>query len=188
MDKALATQIKNIEGKTGKSISELTTFIHQSTLTKHGELRNWVQEQFSLGYGDANTLVHIAKKAAEKSAGGAGEQTVETCVGEIYSGKKTALLPIHNAVMTRIEKLGDFEIAPKKNYLSLRRKKQFATVGPASKGRVEIGLNMKDVESTARLEALPPGRMCQYKVYVSEPAGVDKELIEWIKIAYDRAG
>jgi hypothetical protein len=90
--------------------------------------------------------------------------------------------------MHHIQELGDFEIAPKKTYLSLRRKKQFATVGPGSKGRVEIGLNMKGVEGTARLEVLPPGRMCQYRIFLSQSADIDEDLKRWIREAYDSAG
>ena len=61
-------------------------------------------------------------------------------------------------------------------------------VGPASRGRVEVGLNMKDVEGTPRLESQKPGGMCQYKVYLSQPDDVDEELMAWIKIAFDSAG
>jgi hypothetical protein len=81
--------------------------------------------------------------------------------------------------------LGDFEIAPKKTYLSLRRKKQFAMVGPATNTRIEVGLNMKDVKGTKRLEQLPPGGMCQYKVRLGSVDEVDAELIAWIRRAYD---
>ena len=38
-----------------------------------------------------------------------------------------------------------------------------------------------------RIEALPPGGMCQYKVKLTNPAEVDAELIGWIKKAYDEA-
>ena len=105
----------------------------------------------------------------------------------IYTGPKEALRPIHEKVMAAIETFGPFEIAPKKTYLSLRRKKQFAMVGPATNTRVEVGINMKGVKGTSRLEALPPGGMCPYKVKLTSPAEVDAELIAWIKKAYEDA-
>ena len=90
-------------------------------------------------------------------------------------------------LLPRIEELGEFEIAPKKGYVSLRGRKQFAMIGPATKTQVEVGLNLKDARATARLIALPPGGMCQFKVRVSAPAEVDAELIGWIRRAYDAA-
>ncbi len=65
----------------------------------------------------------------------------------------------------KIEKFGKFEIVPKKGYFILRRKKQFAMIGPGIKGRLEIGLNIKGVDGTARLEALLPGGMCQHRAF-----------------------
>jgi hypothetical protein len=87
--------------------------------------------------------------------------------------------------MQAIEAFGPFEVAPKKTYISLRRKKQFAMVGPATNTQVEVGLNMKDVKGTDRLKQLPPGGMCQYKVRLSSAAEVDKELVAWIRRAFD---
>ena len=63
-----------------------------------------------------------------------------------------------------------------------------ATIGPATKTRVDVGLNNKGVDATERLLAEPPGRMCQYKVKVTDPAEVDAELIAWIRSAYEAAG
>lgn len=96
--------------------------------------------------------------------------------------------PIHDRLMAAIHKFGPFEIAPKKGYVSLRRKKQFATIGPATNTRVEVGLNMKGVDATDRLLAQPAGGMCQYKVKVTDPAEVDAPLIAWVRQAYDAAG
>ena len=90
--------------------------------------------------------------------------------------------------MTAVTGFGAFEIAPKKGYLSLRRKKQFAMIGPATNTRVEVGLNMKDVKATDRLVAMPAGQMCQYKVRISDAAEVDQELLDWIRCAFDAAG
>ncbi len=106
----------------------------------------------------------------------------------IYAGGKAALRPLQDRVMSSIAGLGDFEVSPKKTYLSLRRKKQFAMVGPGSKGRLEVGLNMKGVEAAGRLEALPPGGMCQYRVFLSAEEEVDEELLGWVEAAYQAAG
>jgi hypothetical protein len=91
-------------------------------------------------------------------------------------------------VMSAIDAFGAFEIAPKKTYLSLRRKKQFAMVGPATKTQIEIGLNAKDLEGGDRLKVQKPGGMCQYRVRLSSPDEVDDELVGWIRAAYEAAG
>ena len=101
--------------------------------------------------------------------------------------QKAVLRPIHDEIMNYINSLGQFEIAPKKGYLSLRRKRQFAMVGPVTNSRIEVGLNMKDIAPTNRLEQNPPGGMCQYKVKVTSMAEVDAELKAWITIAYNSA-
>jgi len=116
------------------------------------------------------------------------DKALGTQLANIYSGAKAALRPIHDRVMAAIGELGDFEIAPKKGYLSLRRKKQFAMVGPATKSQVEIGLNAKELSGRERLVAQKPGGMCQYKVRIASPSEVDAELVGWIRAAYDAAG
>lgn len=47
---------------------------------------------------------------------------------------------------------------------------------------------MKGVAPTPRLVAQPPGGMCQYKVAVTGVDEVDRELVGWIRQAYDAAG
>ncbi len=186
MDKAIGTQLKNVESRTGKSARELFDVVKKSGLEKHGQLRDMLKKELGMGHGDANLIVHLALKS---DGGSASEgSSMEDVVGEIYSGKKEALRPVHEAVMVEINKLGPFEIAPKKGYLSLRRKKQFAMVGPGTRGRLAIGLNMKGVDATDRLISEPPGRMCQYQVFLTESSEVDNELLSWLRTVYDSAG
>ena len=96
--------------------------------------------------------------------------------------------PIHDKLMAEINKFGEFEIAPKKTYISLRRKKQFAMIGPATKTQVEVGLNVKGLAPAQRLLEQPPNSMCNYKVRLSTVAEVDATLIAWIKQAFVSAG
>lgn len=188
MDKALQTQLQNIQTRTGKTLEQLYEIIRKSGLSKHGEIRDMLKKELGMGHGDANTLVHVFMRSAGEGAAQARGTSIEEAINEIYAGPKAALRPIHEKLMAEITKFGPFEVAPKKGYLSLRRKKQFAMIGPATKTRVEVGLNMKGVAATTRLIEMPPGKMCQYKVNLSDSKEVDKELISWIKQAYDSAG
>jgi hypothetical protein len=188
MDKALATQLANIEKRTGKTLDALAKIVKSSGLTKHGEIRDMLKRDLGMGHGDANTLVHHVLKSDGASAAATAGKSAADVLDEIYTGPKAHLRPIHDRLMAAIEAFGAFEIAPKKGYVSLRRKKQFATIGPATNTRVEVGLNMKDLPGTDRLQALPPGGMCQYKVKVTDASEVNAELVGWVRRAYDQAG
>jgi len=180
IDKATQTQLANIEQRTGKSFAQLARIIKASGLEKHGEIVSMLKQDLGMGHGDANTLVHVVRNAAAPASGG-------DVLDSIYAGPKAHLRPIHDAVMKAIGTFGPFDIAPKKGYVSLRGKKQFAMVGPATNTQVEIGLNMKGVKGSARLVEQKPGGMCQYKVRVSDRKEVDDQLIGWMRAAYDSA-
>lgn len=185
LDKAVQTQLDNIQKKTGKSLMELSAIAKKSGLSKHGELRDMFKEKFGLGHGDANTLVHHVLRSDGTSA--AQGKSTDTVLDEIYTGAKAAQRPIHEALMKYIHKFGEFEVAPKKGYVSLRRKKQFAMIGPKTNTRFEVGLNAKDLKKSPRLVEQPKGSMCNYIVALTDAKEVDAELIAWIKSAYQEA-
>ena len=185
LDRAIQTQLDNIQQKTGKSLDELAAIVRKSGLSKHGEIRDYLKRELGLGHGDANTLVHVVLKSdGERAAEGKSESAV---LDEIYSGAKAHMRPIHEQLMKEIHKFGEFEIAPKKGYVSLRRKKQFAMIGPKTKTRFEVGINAKELQKNARLLEQPKGSMCNYIVNVTDAKEVDSELVAWIKSAYEGA-
>ncbi len=186
LDKAVQTQIDNIQKKTGKSLAELSAIAKSSGLTKHGELRDMFKEMLGLGHGDANALVHaVFESDGTRAAEGRSDDAV---LDEIYSGPKTAFRSIHEKLMKEINKFGEFEIVPKKGYVSLRRKKQFAMIGPKTNTRFEVGINAKDLQKNARLLEQPKGSMCNYIIQITDTKEVDAELIAWIKSAFETAG
>lgn len=183
---AIATQLANIEKRTGKKLAELGKLIAASGLEKHGEIRDMLKSKLGMGHGDANTLVHHFRQQAAGPASAA--PSADAAIDEIYAGPKTALRPIHDALMKAIGTFGDFDIAPKKGYISLRRKKQFAMIGPATKTRVDLGINARGLPADERLLVMPPASMCQYQVRLTDPAEVTKDVIAWVKQAYEGAG
>jgi hypothetical protein len=192
VEKAAQTQLNNIEKKTGKSLNELAQLVRDSGLNKHGEIRQLLITTLGLGYGDANALARYALQAGSEQAG--SSQVVKEASGgdavldEIYNGPKAGLRPIHEKLLSALQEFGDFEISPKKGYVSLRRKKQFAMVGPATKTRVEVGLNVKDLPAAERIQVQPAGGMCNYKVNLTALNQVDDELLGWLRLAYESAG
>ena len=188
VDQAYQTQLNNIQKKTGQSLEALTSLVKNCGLSRHSEIRAMLMRDLGLGYGDANTLAHFALKSDGERAAQDQGMSPDEVVDEIYAGPKANLRPIHDRLMSAINRFGEFEIAPKKGYLSLRRKRQFAMIGPATNTRVEVGINIKDLTLHERLTEMPAGSMCNYKVKVTDLSEVNDELVGWIKQAYDRAG
>lgn len=177
------TQVRNIEAKTGKDLAALSAALAASGKVKHGEARAWFMEAFGLGYGDANTLAHFTLGDAA-----AGPPSADDALAEIYAGKKAHLRAVHDAVVSTIAPWGAFEIAPKKGYVSLRRKKQFAMLGPKTAERSELGLNLKDPLASDRFTALKAGGMCQYAAVLATPGDVDDGVVIALRRAFDAAG
>jgi hypothetical protein len=188
VDEAKQTQLQNIQTRTGKTLDELFAHIRESGLTRHGQILQLLKQDLGMGHGDANALAGAYLMAGEQGGGPAGDTSPDDALNAIYAGPKADMRPIHEKLMAAVATLGPFEVAPKKGYVSLRRKKQFATVGPTTRTRVDVGLNMKGVPATDRLTELAAGGMCQYRVSLTEAREVDEELMAWVEQAYASAG
>lgn len=191
LDQALATQLANIEKRSGKTLAQLSKIIINSGLAKHGERVAMLKATFNMGHGDANAMVHYAAKTEQGHADAQGSNAVadapaagpELVLDGLYTGAKAALRGIHDQLLIEMQKFGAFEAAPKKTYVSYRRNKQFAMIGPATNTRCDLGLNVKGLQANARLQALPAGQMCNFKVKLSGVNEIDQELLVLIKAA-----
>ena len=178
VDDAVKSQARNIEQATGRSINEWMALVKASGATRHSEMVAWLKAEHGFSHGNANFVALTAKRGSV--AGG-----VEL-IDAMYAGPKGALRPFHDQVTAVAQGFGtDVELAPKQAYVSLRRSKQFATVGPGPGGRLEIGLNLAGVEPAGRLEAT--GGMCTHRVRLSSTDELDAQVIGWLREAYERA-
>lgn len=73
--------------------------------------------------------------------------------------------------------------------MSLRRKRQFALVQPSTKTRIDLGLKFNNKPPAGKLEPSGPfGAMCTHRVQLADLKELDKQVLDWIKEAYDEAG
>lgn len=181
MDSQLQTMIANMPEKTGKSLDEWFAILAPQGFEKHGQALKFLKSEHGVSHGFANTIVSLFRQQ--------GEDSEPDLVDSQYTGKE-ALRPIHDAIIQLVSTFGtDVEIAPKKSSVSLRRKKQFALIKPATKTRIDLGLKFKDKETGERLgNSGPFGTMCTHRVQITEVSQVDGELTSWLKEAYEEAG
>jgi len=179
LDDAAQSQARNIASTTGWSIDEWVALVKASGPERHGEIVAWLKAEHGFTHGNANFVALSAKRG---SVAGGGDELVDA----MYAGPKATLRPFHDQVVELARGFGaDVELAPKQAYVSLRRSKQFGTVGPGPGGRLEIGLNLKGMEPAGRLESA--GGMCTHRVRLSSMDELDSEVIGWLREAYDRA-
>ncbi len=179
MDKALQTMINNMPEKTGKSLEEWKIILKSKNFDKHGEAVKFLKTEHGVTHGFANTIVTLSKD---------NQESPDDLLTNQYKGKEE-LRPIYEKLVDEILKFGsDITKAPKKDSVSVIRKRQFALIKPATKTRIDLGLKIKDKPTTERLENSGPfGTMCTHRVRLSKVNEVDAELLEWLKEAYEKS-
>ena len=178
-EELLASHIAGMEAKTGKQLAHWVKVVQSSGLEKHGEQVKMLKEKHGFGHGHANMVCQAAKGRFDADEG--------DMLSAQYEGKE-ALRPIYDALEAYAKSLGDdVEIAPKKTSVAFRRSKNFAVVTPATKSRVDLGVNLKGENGTLRLAEEKPGSMCTHKIKLLAVEEVDDEVKAWLKAAYERA-
>lgn len=184
MDQAEQTMIDNLRKNTGKTLEEWTAIVKKQNFQKHGEVIAFLKEKHAFTHGYANLVAHKAKGSDAGSA-----ENKDDLVAKQYKGKEH-FLPVYERLVAEITAFGnDVELAPKNAYVSVRRKKQFAILQPATKKRFEIGVNLKGEAAKGKLEPITAANaMCSHKMNIEKASDIDKEVVSWLKAAYERAG
>lgn len=183
VEDATASMIANLPEKTGKTLEQWIAIVNKAKLQKHGEIVKMLKADHGVTHGFANLIAH------KSLASDAGSQDTDDLLGAQYAGGKAALKPAYDKLAKIIAGFGkDVEFSPKKAYVSLRRSKQFGLIQPSTATRLDLGLNLKGVAPSGRLEAAGSwNAMCTHRVKLSSAADIDAEVKAWLKKAYDAA-
>jgi hypothetical protein len=180
VDDALRSQLRNIEATYGRSIDEWVALIRASGLDRHGQIVAWLKSQHGLAHGAANRVALVALASAAPPP--------DDPVAALYADRPAEVRAIHDRIWRVVSSLGDVEVAPKKGYLSLRRRTQFGMLKPAAH-HVDLGLILPAEPVTDRLESAATfNALFTHRVRVRSERDVDDELGRWLRAAYDRAG
>jgi predicted transport protein len=180
MDDATATALNNLAAKTGRTVPEWLDIARSLVPLGHRAGLLKLKQDYGIGHGYANALMLTVRAEASPDAGA-------DPVDLQYSGPKAGLRPLYDLLVDKARALGpDVELAPKKATVSLRRAKQFALLTPATKDRLDVGLNLPGAPGEGRL--VPTSGMCTHKVGIRTADEVDDELLGWLRQAYEKAG
>ncbi len=178
-EQATQTMIDNLPAKTGKSLDQWQSVIQASGAARHGEIMKLLKGEHGVTHGFANLI-------AQKALGRLDTSDADLLANQ-YKGKET-LRPIHDCIVNFVKTLGaDVEMAPKKTCVSLRRSRQFALIQPSTKTRIDLGINLKGVDPTGRLESMGANAMCTHKVRLASADAFDDEVKAWVQAAYQAA-
>jgi len=184
VDAAVQSQIRNIEATYGKPLDHWFAVIDTSGLAKHNQVVAMLKADHGLAHGAAHRVSLLSRQRHD-----AGVAQAPDPADALYAGAKARLRPLHDALLGQVQALGPFDIAPKKGYLSLRRRKQFAMVQPSTDSRIDLGLILPaTTPATGRLESAAKfNPLFTHRVRLTAATDVDDELRCWLATAYELA-
>lgn len=137
----MAAVTTSMTERTGRSLDEWVALVRESGPDPLDQraVRAWLKDVHGV---PQNSQWAIADAAAT----GAGWQRpdVDAYTDALYSGSKAHLRPIHDAIMTLAEALGeDVSREGRGTYIPVVRKTQFVAVAPGPRGTVRVGFRFR---------------------------------------------
>jgi len=173
----LEARVKNLEAKTGKTLTQWLDVIRKSKLEKFREVAAFLKEKHGLGGTTAAMLFQTFK-----GGGAAWDGNAEALVDALFAGKHAAQRPIYEALVKTVRGLGpDVRVEPRRTYVTLASKTMFGLIRPGA-GRLDLGLILPGVASTGRLriaKSLGSDRIT-HRIALTKRAEVDAEVLRLV--------
>ena len=128
---------RNLPARTGRTLARWVALVKKDGPEDRMGRIAWLRKEHGLGGATAMLIAYAmeGRKPIDDYADG------EALVAAMYSGRKAALRPLHEAALAAARKLGaDVTPSARKTYVSLVRKRQFGAIQPSTTERVDLGL------------------------------------------------
>ncbi len=176
--------IDNLPAKTGRTLQQWIA-IARTGPGNRAELHAWLKKEHGLGH---NTAGIVTREAIEPGSAMIYNDS-DALVSQLFSGRNADLRPLHDRVIEIALGIGpDVIVKACRTYVGLTRRRQFAILKPASGNRIDIGLALPGIATTARLE-LPRGlgasERITHRVRIATVDEVDAEVANLLAMAYE---
>lgn len=179
--------LDTIREKTGKGPDDFVALAREKGLlgpsVKAGAVIDWLAADYGLGRGHAMAIFSILKSTSQPPV--SAEERLEAR----FAGARSVWRAPYDALLHRVSAFGaDVSTAATDSYISLLRgTKKFAVVAVTAT-RLDVGLKLPGTDAGGRLTASGSwNSMVTHRVQIADPAGLDEELLGWLREAYDRA-
>lgn len=188
----IAKWVSELKEKTGRSVDEWMKYIRQNGPDDLPARRAWLKEKHNLG---TYTAAWLAERVDGQPT---WDETPEqylaiapTYVDDMFGGSKAPMRPVGDALMRLAQEISsEIKFCPCKTIVPFYRNRVIAQIKPATKSRIDFGLSLgADIPFTARLKdtgGLKKKDRITHKVEVTSLADIDKELADWLQVAFDR--
>jgi hypothetical protein len=176
--------LDNIKAKTGKTPADFRKLAANKNFQKVGEAIAWLKADYGLGHGHANLIAQMILNPDMK------KRDSTDALADHFKGEKAGWRKAYDGLAEKLQKFGaDVEIAPNRTYVNLCRGiKKFGIVQISAADRIDIGIKLKGVAPNGRLELAGSwNAMVTHRVKIGDAKQIDKEVLAWLKQAYDAA-
>jgi hypothetical protein len=190
--KMIQTVITNMRAKTGRTFTQWVALVKSSGPPQEKEQREWLKREHGIG---GNYAWMIAERAAGRGHEDSDPETyLQAAAGyveDLYAAPRTALRPIHDALVALARELGDdVKVCPCKTMVPLYRQHVFAQIKPATRTRLELGLALKGATQRLGRRLVSTGGLerkdrITHRIVLTNLEQVDAELARWLRLAYE---
>jgi len=182
--------IDELPVKTGRSLDQWLKLIKKSGPKAEEERRDWLKSEHGLGTNSAGWLAQRADgKGSEDSDPEAYLIAAEGYVEKMFSGPKTLLRPVYDALLKLGLSMGkDVKACPCQTIVPLYRNHVFAQIKPTTQTRIDMGFALKDLKATGRL--IDTGGFAKkdritHRIAITSLSDIDDEVKRWLRHAYE---
>lgn len=178
--------LNTIKEKTGKTPDDFKKLAEKKGLLKEGvkagEIVAWLKKDFDLGHGHAMAVYSVFKGENEK------KEPAEKSIANHFTRGKSVWQPVFDSLLKKLNEFGnDITVAPTASYLSILRGDRKMAIVQITTSRMDIGIKLKGAAPTKRFEAADSwNAMMTHRVRITSKNQINKELINWLRSAYEQ--
>lgn len=175
--------IETAKEKTGKTLEQWLPVVKASGFSKTMEITNWLKEEHKFNHLQATLLTGLYLNNGKPVY-----QNEDSLLDNQFA-KCEQMKPLFNTVSEMIlTHFPEMQMIPKKTYVSFTATREFAAINIKPK-EIRLGMDLGDMpfnEKVQKTKLSGPMPRISHMVVVTDAKQLDKTLIEYLQLSYDR--